>query len=45
MVAWAYSAAVVLLAFLTTLLLVRISYAQRSFSTALSGKDVQGFYK
>ena len=37
--AWAYAMAVVALAALNTTLLVRISYAQRDFSTAMSGKD------
>ncbi|GLC38395.1 hypothetical protein PLESTB_001582400 [Pleodorina starrii] len=39
-----YAAAVIALALLTTLFSVHISYAQRDFSTALSGKDVAGFY-
>ncbi|GFR44756.1 hypothetical protein Agub_g6087, partial [Astrephomene gubernaculifera] len=39
-----YAAAVISLALATTLFSVHISYAQRDFSTALSGKDVAGFY-
>ncbi|KAG2486371.1 hypothetical protein HYH03_014951 [Edaphochlamys debaryana] len=43
-VARGYAVAVVGLALGTTLFSVHISYAQRDFSTALSGKDVPGFY-
>ncbi|PNW87764.1 hypothetical protein CHLRE_01g001350v5 [Chlamydomonas reinhardtii] len=43
-VARGYAAAVICLALVTTLFSVHISYAQRDFSTALSGKDVPGFY-
>lgn len=39
-----YTAAVVGLALVTTLFYVQISYAQRNFSTALSDKNVAGFY-
>lgn len=40
-VARSYVAVVLALALLTTKLYVWISYAQRNFSTALSGKDVR----
>ncbi|GAX77264.1 hypothetical protein CEUSTIGMA_g4710.t1 [Chlamydomonas eustigma] len=43
--AWCYTAALVSLSFINTLFLVQISYAQRNFSTAMSGKDVAGFYR
>ena len=39
-----FAVAVVALSFVNTIFLVRISYAQRNFSTAMSGKDVVGFY-
>lgn len=38
-VSWGYLAASVFLALVNTLVLVQISYAQRNFQTALSGKD------
>ena len=41
--AWAFASAVVALSFVNTLFSVRISYAQRDFSTAMSGKDVGGW--
>ncbi|KAG1676622.1 hypothetical protein FOA52_008751 [Chlamydomonas sp. UWO 241] len=41
----AYAAAVVSISLLNSMFLVRISYAQRNFSTAMSEKDVPGFYK
>lgn len=39
-----YALAMVALSLGTTLLMVKISYAQRNFSTALSEKDRAGFY-
>ncbi|KAG1670562.1 hypothetical protein FOA52_012134 [Chlamydomonas sp. UWO 241] len=41
----AYAAAVVSLSLANSMFLVRISYAQRNFSTAMSEKDIPGFYK
>ncbi|KAF5833658.1 ABC transporter transmembrane region 2-domain-containing protein, partial [Dunaliella salina] len=43
--ACSYAAATIVLALTTTGLLVKISYAQRDFSTALSGKNAEGFYR
>uniref|UniRef100_A0A7S3VHC6 ABC transmembrane type-1 domain-containing protein n=1 Tax=Dunaliella tertiolecta TaxID=3047 RepID=A0A7S3VHC6_DUNTE len=43
--ACSYAAATIALALITTGLLVKISYAQRDFSTALSGKNAEGFYR
>ncbi|KAK9809945.1 hypothetical protein WJX72_002230 [[Myrmecia] bisecta] len=40
-----YALACVCLSLGTTTLLVRISYAQRNFETAMAGKDTVGFYK
>lgn len=37
--AWTYAAFSVTLCLLNTLLLVRVSYAQRMFETALAGKE------
>ncbi|KAK9832987.1 hypothetical protein WJX74_003669 [Apatococcus lobatus] len=43
--AWTYAAISVTLCLLNTLLLVRVSYAQRMFETALAGKEQGDFYK
>ncbi|CAG9462781.1 unnamed protein product [Pedinophyceae sp. YPF-701] len=41
----AWAASTVAMSLVTTWLLVRISYAQKDFATALAGKDADGFYR